>query len=155
YDISNPATIATNADPIVTLTPASMGMEADIPHNPVVVSNFLFLSWYQNGIQVFDITDRTKPVRVGFYDTFPGAHTSSFQGNWGVFPHLGFSKILLSDIQSGLLVLNGTALLTPTNNYPPLLVTQPASLTVTQGVAATFAPVVTGSALNYQWRFNG
>ena len=39
----------------------SMGLESDIPHNPVVVSNFLFLSWYQNGIQVFDITDRAKP----------------------------------------------------------------------------------------------
>ena len=155
YDISNPATIPTNAMPFVTLTPASMGMEADIPHNPVVVSNFLFLSWYQNGIQVFDIADRTKPVRVGFYDTFPGDKTSSFQGNWGVFPHLGFNKILLSDIQSGLYVMNGTALMTPANNYPPLLVTQPASLTVTQGVNATFAPVITGSSLSYQWRFNG
>src|ERR1043165_95632 len=44
YDISNPATIPSNATPVVTLTPASMGLEPDIPHNPVVVSNFLFLS---------------------------------------------------------------------------------------------------------------
>jgi hypothetical protein len=155
YDVSNPAAIPTNVMPFVTLTPASMGMEADIPHNPVVVSNFLFLSWYQNGIQVFDIADRTKPVRVGFYDTFPGAKTSSFQGNWGVVPHLGFNRILLSDIQSGLFVLDGAALLTPANNYPPLLVAQPASLTVTQGINAVFAPIVTGSSLSYQWRFNG
>lgn len=155
YDISNPAAIPTNATPFVTLTPASMGLEADIPHNPVVVSNLLFLSWYQNGIQVFDITDRAKPVRVGFYDTFPAAQSSSYQGNWGVFPHLGFDKILLSDIQSGLFIMDGTALLTTPNNHPPLLVTQPASLTVTQGMAATFAPTVTGSSLQYQWRFNG
>lgn len=155
YDISNPATIPTNATPIVTLSPASMGLEADIPHNPVVVGNLLFVSWYQNGIQVFDITDRAKPVRVGFYDTFPGTQSSSYQGNWGVFPHLGFDRILLSDIQSGLFILNGAALLTAPNNYPPLLVTQPASLTVTQGATAVFAPTVTGSALNYQWRFNG
>ena len=155
YDISNPAAIPTNAVPFVTLTPGSMGMEADIPHNPVVVSNFLFLSWYQNGIQVFDITDVTKPVRVGFYDTFPGAKTASYQGNWGVYPYLGFHKILLSDIQSGLYVLNGSALLTPANNYPPLIVKQPASLTATQGSTIAFTPTVTGSAINYQWQFNG
>lgn len=155
YDISNPAAIPTNATPFVTLTPGSMGMEADIPHNPVVVSNFLFLSWYQNGIQVFDITDVTRPVRVGFYDTFPGAKTASYQGNWGVYPYLGFHKILLSDIQSGLFVLNGTALLTPANNYPPLIVKQPTSLTATQGSTIAFTPIVTGSALSYQWQFNG
>ena len=76
YDITNPATIPTNAAPLVTLTPASMGIEADIPHNPVVVSNYLFLSWYQNGIQIFDISDRTKPVRLGFFDTFPSSKTA-------------------------------------------------------------------------------
>lgn len=155
YDISNPAALSSNAVPFVTLTPGSMGIGADIPHNPVVVSNYLFLSWYQNGIQVFDLSDVTKPVRVGFYDTFPGTATSTYQGNWGVFPHLGFNKILLSDIQSGLYVLNGSTLLSAPNNYPPLIVTPPVSLTVAAGSNVTFAPVVTGSALNYQWRFNG
>jgi hypothetical protein len=155
YDISNPSLIPSNAVPIVMLTPASMGMEADIPHNPVVVNNFLFLSWYQNGIQIFDITDRSRPVRVGFYDTYPATESSAFQGNWGVFPHLGFDKLLISDIQSGMFVMDATAVLTPTNNYPPLIVAQPASLTVTQGATAVFAPVVTGSSLAYQWQFNG
>ncbi|NOS72014.1 MAG: hypothetical protein HOP33_19060 [Verrucomicrobia bacterium] len=155
YDISNPAAIPTNPVPFVTLAPASMGLEDDIPHNPVVVSNFLFVSWYQNGIQVFDISDRTRPVRVGFFDTFPGAKTSSYQGNWGVFPNLGFDKLLLSDIQSGMFILDGTGLLTPTNNYPPLIVQSPSNLSTTQGLAAAFAPVITGSQLQFQWRFNG
>ncbi len=154
YDITNPGTIPTNPVPLVTLTPASMGIEADIPHNPVVVSNYLFLSWYQNGIQIFDISDRTKPVRLGFYDTFPSSPTNSYEGNWGVFPHLGFDKVLLSDIQSGLYVMDFTPAITPTNNYPPLIVTQPASLTVTQGSTATLSATLTGSQLNYQWRFN-
>src|SRR5262249_53273010 len=55
----------------------------------------------------------------------------------------------------GLFVMDGTALLTPTNNYPPLFVTQPASLTATQGAGAVFWPTVTGSSLKYQWQFNG
>ena len=155
YDISNPGTLPTNPVPLVTITPASMGLEADIPHNPVVVSNYLFLSWYQNGIQVFDITDRTRPVRLGFYDTFPGSAASSYEGNWGVFPSLGFDKVLLSDIQSGLYVMDFTRVLVPTNNYPPLIAKQPTSITVTQGTSATLAATVTGSLLNYQWRFNG
>ena len=155
YDISNPAILTSNTAPIVILTPASMGIEADIPHNPVVVSNLLFLSWYQNGIQIFDISDRSRPVRVGFYDTYPAAQSSSYQGNWGVFPYLGFDKLLISDIQSGLYVMDASAVLTPTNNYPPLIVTQPISATVTQGTSQTFAPIVTGSDLHYQWQFNG
>ncbi len=155
YDISNPGSIPTNPVPLVTLNPAGLGMEPDIPHNPVVVSNYLFLSWYQNGIQIFDITDRAKPVRLGFYDTFPGTAASSFEGNWGVFPYLGFDKVLLSDIQSGLYVMDFTQAITPTNNYPPLIVTQPTSLTVTQGANVTLSTIATGSLLNYQWRFNG
>jgi hypothetical protein len=121
----------------------------------VVVSNYLFLSWYQNGIQVFDITDRTNPVRLGFYDTFPGSPTNSYEGNWGVYPYAGFDKVLVSDIQSGMYVMDFTKVLTPTNNYPPLITKQPMSITVTQGSSATLTATVTGSQLNYQWRFNG
>ena len=155
YDISNPGTITNGTPPLATITTAGMGIGSDIPHNPVVVSNFLFLSWYQNGLQIFDITDRTRPVRVGFYDTYPAASSSSFQGNWGVYPFLGFNRILLSDIQSGFYILDASAVLTPMNNYPPLILAPPASVTTTQGANVVFAPVVTGSALNYQWRLNG
>ncbi len=154
YDTTNPGTITSNTPPLVTITPASMGIEADIPHNPVVVSNYLFLSWYQNGIQVFDISDRTKPVRIGFYDTYPLANSSSYQGNWGIFPHLGFDKVLLSDIQGGLFIVDASAVLIPTNNYPPMIVSSPASLTATQGLSAVLTPVITGSLLRYQWWFN-
>jgi len=150
YDISNPASPVLQA----IISPATMGLPAAIPHNPVVVSNLLFLSWYQNGVQVFDITDRARPVRIGSYDTYPSAASGSFQGNWGVFPNLGLNKLLLSDIQSGFYVLDASAVLTATNNYPPLLVTQPMSLTTTQGFPATLSAEVTGSAPRYQWRFN-
>ncbi len=151
YDISNPA------NPVLqcAITPSSMGLPAAIPHNPVVVSNLLFLSWYQNGVQIFDITDRTKPVRIGSYDTYPSSSTSSFVGNWGVFPDFGLSKLLLSDIQSGLYILDASAVLTATNNYPPLIVNLPSSITATQGMTATISATVTGSSLAYQWKFNG
>jgi hypothetical protein len=151
YDISNPASPTLQC----AITPASMGLPAAIPHNPVVVSNLLFLSWYQNGIHIFDITDRTKPIHIGAYDTYPYNITNSFEGNWGVFPHLGLNKLLLSDIESGFYILDASAILTATNNYAPLILTQPISLTVTQGTTAIFSSTVTGSSLVYQWKFNG
>lgn len=159
YDISTPpnpsASPTTNPAPITVISPASMGLEADIPHNPVVISNLLFVSWYQNGLQIFDITDRTRPVRVGSYDTFNRNRSQSYEGNWGIYPHLGLNKLLVSDIDNGFFVLDASAILTATNNYPPLLVRSPVSQTATQGFTATLSATVTGSLLKYQWRFNG
>lgn len=148
YDISNPASPVLQA----IISTDRMGLPPAVPHNPVVVSNLLYFSWYQHGIQIYDISDRTKPVRLGRYDTYPASITASFQGNWGVFPDLGVNKLLLSDIQTGLYILDASPVLTPTNNYPPLMVTQPTSLTVTQGTTATMPAFVTGSSLKYQWR---
>ncbi|MFN7137839.1 MAG: immunoglobulin domain-containing protein, partial [Limisphaerales bacterium] len=159
YDITTPPNpsphVLTNPAPIAVISPANMGLPADLPHNPVVVGNLLFVSWYQNGLQIFDISDRTKPVRVGSYDTYLNASTSNFQGNWGVYPFLGLNKVLVSDIQSGLWIMDVSQVLTGTNNYAPLLVKNPTGLTVQQGDSAEFSPVITGSQLSYQWRFNG
>lgn len=54
----------------------------------------------------------------------------------------------------------GTNTLTRTNyivvtNQPPLITSQPSSLTITQGTTATFTVVATGSFLQYQWRKAG
>jgi hypothetical protein len=160
YDISTPphpaASASPNPPPIMTITPSQMGLEGDMPHNPVIVGNLLFQSWYQNGLQIFDITDRTRPIHVGRYDTYPGTGTTNtFNGNWGVYPHLGLNKILVSDINTGFFILDGSATLTGTNNYRPFLCAQPTNLTVGQGSNATFTGVVTGSSVQYQWKFNG
>lgn len=158
YDISTPPNPSpnsiTNPVPLAVISPARMGIEGDIPHNPVIISNLLFLSWYQNGLQIFDITDRTKPVRVGAYDTYPNASSSSYQGNWGIYPKLGLNKLLVSDINNGFFILDASAVLTGTNNYPPLLITSPSSVFTNAGNPVTLSAVFTGSSLKYQWRFN-
>jgi len=56
-------------------------------------------------VQVFDISDPTNPVRIGFYDTFEGNDAFFFAGNWGVYPYLPSGNILASDMQNGLFVL--------------------------------------------------
>ena len=66
YNISNPAS------PLLVnrITTADLGLNAVTPHNPVVAGNFLYVSWYQAGVQVFNISQPANPVRVGQYDTY-------------------------------------------------------------------------------------
>lgn len=66
YDVRNPA------QPLLirSIQAASLNINAITPHNPVVMGNKLYVSWYQAGVQVFDITDPTNPVREAQYDTY-------------------------------------------------------------------------------------
>ena len=78
---------------------------AHIPHNLIVKGDYLYVSYYYDGLQVFDISDPIAPVRVQFYDTYPGQDTDFFHGAWGVFPFFESDNILVSDMQSGLYLI--------------------------------------------------
>ena len=101
YDISNPGS------PILrsTINAASLGISAFSPHNPIIVGDRLYISWYQAGLQVLDISDPGNPFRIGSFDTYPGA-VSGFDGNWGVYPFLGQDRVLLSDLDGGLFIVD-------------------------------------------------
>lgn len=105
YDISDPAAPVLES----TINADSLGIDAFSPHNPFLVGDQLFVSWYQAGLQVFDVGDPATPVRLGQYDTFsPGV--SGFDGNWGVYPGLGPDRILLSDLDSGLFIVDSSGI---------------------------------------------
>jgi hypothetical protein len=72
YDVRNPA------QPLLvkTISTSQLGLDAVSPHDPVVRGNKLYVSWYQAGLQVFDISDPVSPVRVGQYDTFDGTYVA-------------------------------------------------------------------------------
>ncbi len=123
---------------VKTIKAADLGLNAICPHNPVVMGNLLFVAWYQAGLQVFDISNPANPVRLGQYDTFPGAFNkeealqrqgdapwdmvcglgdltktvpSNYDGNWAVFPFLGLDRIILGDLSGGLFIVDVTPLL--------------------------------------------
>lgn len=75
-----------------------------IPHNALIQDNMLYVSYYYDGLQVFDISNPLNPQRVAYYDTYPGPDAAFFAGAWGVYPLLPSGNILISDIQSGLWV---------------------------------------------------
>ena len=78
--------------------------EASSTHNQVVVGDRVYVSWYQAGLQVFDIDREAGELvfRASFDTTAVGG---SFVGNWGVYPFFGTDKILLSDTDNGLFVV--------------------------------------------------
>jgi len=104
FDISNPASPMLAS----TITAQSLGIEAFSPHNPYIIGNLLFVSWYQAGLIIIDITNPSQPRLAGSYDTYSGT-TSGFRGCWGVYPFLGFDRVLLGDMDNGLYVVDATA----------------------------------------------
>ena len=92
---------------------------ASIPHNLIVRGNYLYVSYYYDGLQVYDISDPTNVARIAFYDTHPEPNFNSYQGAWGVFPYLPSGNILVSDMQRGLYVFERIDL-GINGDFPPL-----------------------------------
>ncbi|TQV72832.1 choice-of-anchor B family protein [Aliikangiella marina] len=81
------------------------GPTTAIDHNGFVRGNRYYMSNYERGLTILDITDPASPTVAGYFDTFPTSDRDSFNGAWGVYPFLPSGLILVSDINSGLYVL--------------------------------------------------
>lgn len=139
YDIRNPA----QALLVNRITMADLGLNAVTPHNPVVMGNLLYVSWYQAGVQIFDISDPVNLKRVGQYDTYQPAFVekdavetlaaepwdlicgiaalesilpTTYDGNWAVYPFLGNNKLMAGDMSNGLLILDASQINAVRNN---------------------------------------
>ncbi|MGH2524048.1 MAG: LVIVD repeat-containing protein, partial [Anaerolineales bacterium] len=82
-------------------------------HNPLVVHDLIFVTWYGGGLQALDVSDPTQPRRVGlFVPSGEGAARASYVGTYPVqmwsYPILHEGSLYVSDIQSGLYVLRYT-----------------------------------------------
>ena len=76
-----------------------------IAHNLMIRDDLVFVSYYHDGLQVFDISDPANPKRVAYYDTYEPDSHAGYAGAWGVHAALPSGRILISDVQSGLFVL--------------------------------------------------
>jgi len=76
-----------------------------IPHNLMMRDDLVFVSYYHDGLQVFDVRDPANPQKVAWYDTYLPDHHNGFAGAWGVHSALPSGRVLISDVQSGLFVL--------------------------------------------------
>ena len=72
-------------------------------HNPEVVGNTVYASWYSDGVRVLDISKPSAPREIGFW-TGAGAPAGAPPVNiWSVVPH--GDLLLVSDRNFGLYIL--------------------------------------------------
>ncbi|MGI9552809.1 MAG: choice-of-anchor B family protein [Aurantibacter sp.] len=83
------------------------GPTSAIDHNGYVLGNQFFLANYTAGMRVIDITgiDGETIVEEGFFDSHPATNVAAFNGVWSVYPYFPSGKVILSDINRGLFVI--------------------------------------------------
>lgn len=100
--------ISSLTNPVLAATWVSDNSTVD--HNGYVRGNRYYISNYERGLTILDISDPTAPEQVGFFDTYPNFNSSNFNGAWGVYPFLPSGNIIVSDRQRGLFVLQDNTL---------------------------------------------
>lgn len=102
YDISDPSDIQ-----FLDKLRSDGGSEA-VPHNTYwLPGDFLVQSYYTYGVSIYDCSRPDNLVEVGSFDTSPLSGGGYF-GAWGVYPFLPSGRLLVSDIEEGLFILEPT-----------------------------------------------
>ncbi|MDA0765438.1 MAG: hypothetical protein O3A87_00490 [Verrucomicrobia bacterium] len=93
--------ISTPSNPVLTGSWTS-GTGA-LMHNVVVKGDYAYLSHFQDGMHVLDISNKAAPTQLAWFDTDPGSAAYVGNGAYGVFPT--DEAIYVSHSTSGLHVL--------------------------------------------------
>lgn len=77
-------------------------------HNPYIIGNrWCWLSSYQDGLYLYDISNPSNTTIYGYFDTQPQTGTTNYSGNWGAYPYLPSKIIIACDMQNGIFILDG------------------------------------------------
>jgi choice-of-anchor B domain-containing protein len=84
------------------------------PHNPFMLNaQYCLAASYQEGLQLYDISNPNAPTLAGYFDTYPqgGGNTGNwgatpYDGLWGAYPWLPSKVIVALDMTNGLFLLN-------------------------------------------------
>lgn len=72
-----------------------------IAHVVMWKNDYVYSSYYYDGLQVFDARDKTNVKRVAWYDTRTIAD-GDYQGAWGIWSFYKDNKVIISDRNTGL-----------------------------------------------------
>ncbi|WP_457566098.1 choice-of-anchor B family protein [Caldithrix abyssi] len=68
--------------------------------------DLIYMSYWLDGLRVLDASDLNNLNEVAVYDTIQPNPSTMYRGFWGCFPYLPSRNILVSDPQTGLIVLD-------------------------------------------------
>ena len=82
-------------------------------HNGIIKDNLAYIPYYHDGLRVFDLSNASNPIQTWEYDTYLQSidycaiHPNhlSYKGAWGVYPYLPSGNIIVSDMQTGLYII--------------------------------------------------
>lgn len=85
------------------------------PHNPWIVNEqYCFISAYQDGTQLWDISNPASPTLAAYFDTYPASGGNNntwpgganYNGQWGLYPYFPSKNIFALDRNNGIFVIN-------------------------------------------------
>jgi choice-of-anchor B domain-containing protein len=84
------------------------------PHNVFPgFNNRTVITYYEDGIRIFDLKNPAKPVETGFFDTHFQSDstntTGAYAGAWSAYTELPSKNIIIVDMQNGLFVVDAKA----------------------------------------------
>ncbi|MGH7481135.1 MAG: choice-of-anchor B family protein, partial [Longimicrobiales bacterium] len=83
-----------------------LGATAAIDHNLYIVGDRMYQSNYVAGLRVIDISDRTNPREIGFFDSVPyGGNVPTFNGSWSNYPFFESGIIVFTSGKEGLFIV--------------------------------------------------
>ncbi|WP_299259263.1 choice-of-anchor B family protein [uncultured Aquimarina sp.] len=93
------------------------GPTAAIDHNGYVKGDKFYMANYRAGLRVIDISDiANKNIsEIGYFDSFPSSNSAGGGGAWNVYPYFDSGNIVISDINSGFLLVRQSNTLSVTD----------------------------------------
>ncbi len=76
----------------------------DTDHNLYIRDNLMYQSNYGAGLRILDITDRTDPVEIAFFDNSPYGGAS-----WSNYPYFESGVVVMTSTGDGLFIVRNTA----------------------------------------------
>ena len=108
-----------------------------VDHNQYVVDGFTFQANYRSGLRIFDVgLNPTAPVQVGSYDTYPEDNDAGYDGAWSNYPFLPSGRVIVSDIQGGMFLMDVTE--ATTRRMKPTVMAIPAGQVASGNLASLF-----------------
>ena len=91
-------------DPI--LVNQYLGPTTATDHNHYIRDNRMYMSNYQFGLRVVDVSNPLSPTQIGSFDTAPNlANTPGFGGSWSNYPFFPSGNIVMTSRNEGFYVL--------------------------------------------------